>query len=82
MCNQKDYPNFVQNFKIRYNAKDEHFLQNTCVRKILEDDTQLSKLHFSFVEKVCEPVSTELIQRAQVNLREFMEGNDLIKIQE
>ena len=77
LCNHKDFPNFVQNFKTRYNAKDEYLLQNTCVRKILDDDTQLHKLHFSFIEQVSEPLTTDLIQMAHINLKEFMEDNNL-----
>jgi hypothetical protein len=64
LCNCKDFPYFVYNFKERYSARDPQLFQNESILSFIEDDTQIPELHLRFMRAISEPLTTEIITRS------------------
>jgi hypothetical protein len=45
LCNRKDFPYFVHNFKVRYEARDELLIKNQYVQQFGRDDTKIQIVH-------------------------------------
>ena len=61
LCNLKHFPFFVENFKIRFQARDPTLFRNCYIHGTLKDDTNIPFIHADFIRQVSEPLTTELI---------------------
>ena len=51
-------PEFVKNFKLRYNRKDPKLFDSDCLNVLSESEVQVAELTQSFVENVAQPMIT------------------------
>ena len=63
MCNSVKYPEFVQNFKLRYQAFDDSLLKNVCVSLFLREDTFNHEFIRDFMHRISQPVPDELVEQ-------------------
>ena len=52
LCCNKEFPSFVHNFKMRYQAHDHLLIKNVCVSLFLPEDTQNHEFHRDFMTRV------------------------------
>lgn len=64
MCHQAKYPNFVHNFKIRYQARDTFLLQNECLFQFVKEDIHIHETQAKFMKLISMELTQAIIHKA------------------